>query len=261
LKLGAVPLKSYGVMMMIGFLIGLYRALRAARKKGVDPAAVTDAALYSLLSGVVGARLVFVLLNWPQFRHNLGSLLSVWEGGLSFHGGVLCAVAVVYAYTRIKRIPFLLMADTLAPSLAIAYAFTRIGCFLNGCCYGVETNLPWAMRFPEALGPRHPTQLYAFAANILIYLLLVRAERWGNAGGSYASGPAFRPEAGKRDGFVFAAYLAMYSVYRFLIEILRKGATAEVFAWGLTQAQVVSVVVFLFAAAALWRLRRSKTAG
>jgi len=240
LKLGSIPLRSYGVMMMVGFLVGLYRALHAARRKGIDPAALADAALYSLLSGVVGARLVFVLLNWPDFRHNLGSVFSVWEGGLSFHGGVACAVGVVYLYTHRKRIPFLLLADTLAPSLAIAYGFTRIGCFLNGCCYGVQTHLPWAVKFPGVIAPRHPAQLYAAAASFFIYLLLVRIEKLHKA-----------------DGFVFLAYLAMYSLYRFLIEILRKGATAEVFCWGLTQAQLVSVVVLVGAALALWRLGRS----
>ena len=256
-KLGSIPLRSYGVMMMVGFLVGLYRALRAGRKKGIEPAALTDAALYSLLSGVVGARLVFVLLNWPEFRRNLGSVFSVWEGGLSFHGGVACAVGVVYLYTRRKRISFLLLADTLAPSLAIAYGFTRIGCFLNGCCYGVQTHLPWAVKFPGVIGLRHPTQLYAAAASFFIYLLLVRIEKIHKADGTYASGHICRPEACKNDGLVFAAYLALYSLYRFLIEILRQGATAEVVFWGLTQAQLVSVVVLVAAGLALWRLGRS----
>jgi len=232
-QLGPVPLRAYGVMMMVGFLVGLYRALRAARRRGIEPSHVADAALYSLLAGIVGARVVFVLLNWADFSRDLKSVFSVWEGGLSFHGGVLFGAAVVCAYVRAKRIPFLAMADLLAPSLALGYAFARIGCFLNGCCYGVPCNLPLCVKFPELPGPVHPTQLYAAGAGLLIFLILTRVEK------------AQRPS-----GFVFASYLLLYSMYRFLIEILRKGASAQVWFWGLTEAQVVSLLVF--GVAAIW---------
>lgn len=236
LQLGPIPLRSYGAMMMIGFLIGLYRAVRVARKKGIDPSHVMDAALFSLLSGIVGSRLIFVLLNWGTYRHNLGGVLNVWEGGLSFHGGILFGIGAVYAYVRYRKIPFLQMADLLAPSLAIAYGFTRIGCFLNGCCFGIPTNLPWCVHFPDSAGCVHPTQLYSSAASFLIYVALTRIDKWN-----------------KPQGFAFASYIAMYSVYRFLVEILRKGVTAEVWFWGLTEAQVVSVVMFV---GAMWALRR-----
>jgi phosphatidylglycerol---prolipoprotein diacylglyceryl transferase len=238
-QLGPIPLRSYGVMMMIGFLVGLYRAVRVARKRGIDTSFVADACLYSLLAGIIGARLVFILLNWSEFHGHLGEALSIWQGGLSFHGGVILAIGVVYLFVRAKRLEFMEIADLLAPSLSIAYAFTRIGCFLNGCCYGVPTNLPWGVKFPDLPGPVHPTQLYSSAAGFLIYLALTRVEKWK-----------------KPKGFVFTAYVALYCVYRFLIEILRKGATAEVAAWGLTQAQIASVVIFVVAAVALWKLRR-----
>jgi phosphatidylglycerol---prolipoprotein diacylglyceryl transferase len=237
-QLGPVPLRSYGVMMMIGFLVGLYRAVRVAKRRGIDTSCVVDTCLYALLAGIVGARLVFILLNWSLFRGDLKNVLSIWQGGLSYHGGVILAVGAVYAYCRTKRLSFLAMADLLAPSLAIAYGFTRIGCFLNGCCYGVPTNLPWGVKFPDLPGPVHPTQLYSSAASFLIFFALTRVERWN------------RPS-----GFVFTAYIALYCVYRFLVEILRRGATAEVAAWGLTQAQIVSVGVFVVAVVVLLRMR------
>ncbi|MDO8682296.1 MAG: prolipoprotein diacylglyceryl transferase [Armatimonadota bacterium] len=238
-EIGPLPIRAYGFMMMIGFIIGLYRAVRAAGKRGMDTSYVVDTALYALISGIAGARLFFILLNWPEFKGNLGSILSIWEGGLSFHGGVLFAVAAVYIYARSKRIPFMQIADLLAPSLAIGYAFARIGCFLNGCCYGIQTDLFFGVRFPDLYDLRHPTQLYASAASFLIYLALTRVEKWQ------------MPQ-----GYVFAAYLAMYSVYRFLIEFLRKGATAEVLAFGLTEAQIVSIAIFVVAGIALWRIKR-----
>lgn len=217
----------------------MYRAVRAAKKRGMDAGAVIDVCLYSLLAGIVGSRLVFILLNWAEFRGHMGEILSVWQGGLSFHGGILFAIGAACAYARAKRIPFMMIADLLAPSLALAYAVTRIGCFLNGCCYGVPTNLPWGVRFPvlDDLA-RHPTQLYSAAASFLIYLALVMVERWN-----------------KPRGYVFAAYLALYSVYRFLVENLRKGATADVLAFGLTQAQIASVLILLVAAVALFTMR------
>jgi phosphatidylglycerol---prolipoprotein diacylglyceryl transferase len=241
-QLGPVPLRSYGAMLMVGFLVGLYRAVRVAEKRRLDPSNIVDACLYSLLAGIVGARVVFIMLNWSAFQDDLRDVFSIWQGGLSFHGGVFFAVGAVYAYTRAKRLRFMEMADLLAPSLAIAYGFTRIGCFLNGCCYGVATTLPWGVKFPDLPTPVHPTQLYSSAASFLIFFALTRVEK--------RRGP---------EGYVFAAYVGLYCVYRFLIEILRKGATADVALWGLTQAQIVSVVIFIAAAIILWKLRRSES--
>ena len=242
-QLGPVPFRSYGVMLMIGFLLGLYRAVRAAKRRGMDAAGVVDVCLYSLLAGIVGSRLIFILLNWSEFRGNMGDILSVWQGGLSFHGGILFALGATYAYARAKRIPFMTIADLLAPSVAIGYAVTRIGCFLNGCCYGVPTSVVWGVQFPNVDElARHPTQLYSAAASFLIYLALVRVEK------------AERPR-----GYVFAAYLALYSVYRFSIEFLRKGTTADVLVLGLTQAQIASVVICIGAVFALWRMGRRET--
>lgn len=240
LQLGPIPLRSYGVMMILGFLLGLYRAVRVSKSRGIDSSSVIDVSLYSLLAGIVGARLVFILLNWQSFHRSFGEMFSIWEGGLSFHGGILFAVGVIYFYTRVKEIPFLALADLLAPSLALAYAVARIGCFLNGCCYGTPTGLPWGVSFSVVDDAhRHPTQLYAFLAGLLIFVALTRVEKWR-----------------KPNGYTFFSFLALYSVYRFLIEIIRRGATAEVVSWGLTEAQVVSAVMLTGSVVALWRLGR-----
>jgi phosphatidylglycerol:prolipoprotein diacylglycerol transferase len=151
--------------------------------------------------------------------------------GLSFHGGLIGAVGAAYIYTRIKRIDFLSMLDLCSPGLAIAYGITRIGCFLNGCCYGVPTSLPWAVRFhidggAAVTAPSHPTQIYAMMASFVIFGLLTVVQR-----------------RRRFTGEVFTSYLAMYSIYRFFNEFLRKGVTADVAFAGLTQAQVVSLLV------------------
>lgn len=240
-SIGPIPIRAYGLMLIIGFLLGLIRAVKAGRKRGIDSERVMDAAIVGLVSGVVGSRLVFLLLSWDESSYSFADVFRVWEGGLSFHGGLLFAVAAVAIYLRRVNIPFFKMADLMAPSLAIGYAFTRIGCFLNGCCYGHPTDLPWAISFHDSsLGdfvtaPSHPAQLYAFAANIAIFGLLTRVEKLHRV-----------------RGFVFFAYIALYSIYRFLIEIVRKGATADVALAGLTEAQIVSIVMFAASAVLLY---------
>jgi len=236
LKIFGIPIRSYGFMMVIGFTLGLLRATRVAPKRGINPERVYDLALIVLLSGIIGARVVYILLNLQT--ESFRDFFAVWNGGLSFHGGVVFAVLAAYVYTRRMQLPYWKCADLLAPSVAIGYAFTRIGCFLNGCCYGAPTNLPWGVRFLEQgtlTQPSHPTQIYAFLANIAIFLLLRRLEKLRRA-----------------PGFIFTSYLGLYSIYRFLNEFLRKGYSAQVSLFGLTQAQVVSIAIITVCAVVIF---------
>ena len=234
-----LPIYSYGVMMVVGFAVGIWRARRVSKKRyGIEPERVIDIALVVLVSSVIGARTVYV---WMDPYETWGHFFAVWDGGLSFHGGVVAALAAGYVYTRIAKLPFWSCVDLVVPSAAIGYALTRIGCFLRGCCYGGPTDLPWAVptNHEGLLINAHPTQIYALLAGLLIFFILTRLERMNRA-----------------PGFVFASYLGLYGVYRFLIEILRKGYTAEVWVYGLTHAQVVSIVMVLISAVALHFLYR-----
>ena len=233
-------------MMVVGFALGIWRAVRVSKKRyDIEPDRVYDIALVSLLGGVIGARVVYILLNpgtesWRGF-------FAVWQGGLSFHGGLACAMILGYIYARRAKLSFWNVADMVAPSLAIGYAFTRIGCFLNGCCYGAPTSLPWGVRFYEngrLTPPSHPTQIYAFLANLLILWLLTKLE------------PMRR-----KPGFVFVAYLGLYSVYRFLIEFPRSGYSASQWAFGLTQAQGVSLAVIAVSAILILTVYRKPAKG
>lgn len=230
-------------MMVVGFSLGIWRATRVSESRyGIHKDRVYDLALVLLLGGIIGARAVYIILN--PTTESWGGFPAVWQGGLSFHGGLAFAMVCGLVYTRIAKLPYWKCADLVAPSLAIGYAFTRIGCFLNGCCYGAPTNLPWGVRFAEDgvfTPPSHPTQLYAFAANLLIFWLLTRLER-PSTGHSLSTGSGC---AGRKPGFVFVAYLGLYSTYRFLVEFLRSGYSAEQWAFGLTQAQGVSIAVIL----------------
>jgi phosphatidylglycerol:prolipoprotein diacylglycerol transferase len=244
-KIFGLQIRSYGLMMAVGFALGIWRAARVSGKRyGIDPERVYDLALVVLISGVLGARVVYILLNPATERWR--DFLAVWQGGLSFHGGLALAMLAGYIYVRIAKLAYWTCADLMAPSLALGYAFTRIGCFLNGCCYGCPTSLPWGVRFPNETGgltpPSHPTQLYASAANLLIFWLLTRFERRQH-----------------KPGFIFVSYLGLYSIYRFAIEFLRSGYSAKLWAFGMTQAQGVSVLIFALSAILMLTVYRRRT--
>lgn len=234
-----IPIRSYGFMMVVGFALGIWRLVRIAKKQGINPDYMYDLSLISLASGIIGARLLYILLNLSTI--SFVEFYKVWDGGLSFHGGIVFAIIAVWLYCRFKHLNFLQMADLLSPSLAIGYAFTRIGCFLNGCCYGCPTNLPWGVRFLEdgrMTLSSHPTQIYAFIANIFIFFILTKLEN------------KKLPR-----GFVFVSYLGLYGIYRFLVEFLRAGYSAQTTAFGLTQAQLASLIMTAVSALILIKLK------
>jgi len=154
-------------------------------------------------------------------------VLKIWEGGLSFVGGPLFAFAYLWWFCRKHNLSFLAFADICAPGFALGHAFGRVGCFLGGCCYGRECDLPWAIRFhPNGdiallTPPSHPTQLYASVACLIIFFRLNSSQR--------------RPH---RPGEILLSYLILYGCWRFVEESLRRGATADVFCFGFTHMQV-----------------------
>lgn len=261
IELGPIPIHSYGVMVLIGFLLALWYAMAVARRQSrgvgqtkpdtrrpgpITPEHVFDVGLIALFVSILGARLLYVLLDWNEFKGNPLEVLRIWKGGLSIHGAILFGALTLWWYCRRHNLSFLAFADIGAPSFALGYAIGRIGCFLNGCCYGAACDLPWAVRFLQEghadawTPPSHPTQLYSTAISLLIFLAL---DRWSR-----------RPH---RTGALFLGYLTLYSVYRFCIEHLRKGATAGVIpSLGLTDAQVFSLLSLPILLYLLWRLHR-----
>lgn len=143
-----VTVKSYGLMMVIGFLAAVTVIRLLSRRFTKDPQHITNAALYSLIAGVIGARIFFVVHYFDEFRGDLLGVFAIWRGGLELLGGVLLAIAVILLYIRYHKLPLRHYLDVLAVGLMMALVFGRIGCFLNGCCYGKPTELPWAVRFP-----------------------------------------------------------------------------------------------------------------
>ena len=223
---GVLPIHSYGVMAMIGFLAGLLVARRRAKRVGLSPDNVTDVALWALLSGIVGSRIVYVAQNASWFFDtsrsdwSLLDVLKIWEGGLVYYGGFIGAAVAVVVVTRIRRERLLPVLDVLAPSVALGHAFGRIGCFLRGCCWGMPvTGGAWyGVVFPDnapaydvnsgaspPVGtPVFPVQLVNSFNLFVIFVILSLF---------------FRRRRGV--GQVAGLYVVLYSAHRFGMEFLR----------------------------------------
>jgi len=148
----ALRIYGYGLMLVLGFVLGILLAQWRARRAGESPEFLTHCGVLSLIGGILGSRIAYVIEQWDtQFAHqSLWEVFNVTSGGLIYYGGVIMATAIVLAYLRIKRLPVRRYLDILAPSLMVGLAFGRAGCLLNGCCYGgpCSAETPLAQRFP-----------------------------------------------------------------------------------------------------------------
>jgi phosphatidylglycerol:prolipoprotein diacylglycerol transferase len=151
---------SFGLMMVVGFLTALFLVRCLSRRAGLDPETMSSAALHALIIGTVGARVFFVVHHFDEFRAAPLSTFAIWRGGLEFLGGVVPAVLFLLVYLRRRKLPVRRYLDIMAIGLMAGLTFGRIGCFLNGCCYGKPTDLPWAVRFPYG-SYAYLSQIYA----------------------------------------------------------------------------------------------------
>jgi phosphatidylglycerol:prolipoprotein diacylglycerol transferase len=242
-QFGAFTITWYGIMVVSGFLAGLWTANRRAPLAGLHAEAIQDFGPWLLVGAILGARALYVLTFWrEQFADSpFLEWFAVWRGGLVYYGGLIGAALVTIFYARRKRLGLWRLSDVLAPSIALGSAFGRIGCLMNGCCYGRASSLPWAIHFPEnhQTYPHgvHPTQIYDAILSLGFYAFL-----------------AWLYRRKKFDGQVFTAYLGGYAVLRFAVEFTRGDYPPNQHYLGgwATPAQVVSLLMFL-AALAFWR--------
>jgi phosphatidylglycerol:prolipoprotein diacylglycerol transferase len=243
-----VKLHSYGLLLIVGFLLATWGATLEARRRGYDPNVVLDLALPLLLVCIVACRALYVVLNRAQFS-SPSEWVRIWDGGLSFHGAIVGAIAVIAFYGWRSGLGFWKLADAIVPSVFLGYAFGRLGCFLNGCCYGGPTDLPWATVFRVEGGPAgaftppsHPAQVYSVLLALGLFGVMQKAK----------VSPRFNRFAGQ----MTLLFLALYALERFVIEIFRNGATARTVlgtSW-LTEAQLTSLLG-LFFVALFWGVR------
>jgi phosphatidylglycerol:prolipoprotein diacylglycerol transferase len=186
LKIGPISIRSYGLMLAISFFIGVYYVSRMAKKRNLDLNQVLTMAYILVLAGIVGARLSYVLFHLEEFAGNWTASFNPFHSdrfgiaGLNLYGGIILAVVAAFIYLRIKKLSVLNVFDVFAPTVGLGLMVTRIGCFLNGCCFGTPTDLPWGVSFPEESLPYyvfgsahlHPAQLYSSLYGLLLFLFL-----------------------------------------------------------------------------------------
>ena len=259
-RIGSYEVTSYGVALMIAFAVGIEVARRRARAAGLDEERVIDTCMIILVTSLVGARGLWVATHLAVFQPPRGSWVDavnpfhvggIGLGGLSMLGGVGLATVSSLVFLRSRGMPVLRTADVLAPSGALGEGITRIGCFLNGCCFGVPCQFPWCIRFPGGSGAGqifpdatiHPTQLYASALGFATFAVL-------------SALLARRPP----DGVVFFALLAAIGLERLALELVRYSEASVIWlqlgAAPISSNQVLGAMLALLGAAGLvWRMR------
>jgi phosphatidylglycerol---prolipoprotein diacylglyceryl transferase len=236
--IGSFAVHSYGVMMALAFLAGLWTATLRARREKISGERVADVTLWLMVGAIIGARIVYVTTYWKtEFADQpISEIFMIQHGGLVYYGGLIGATIAGMIYIHWKKMPLWKTADVFAPSIALGSVFGRIGCLLNGCCYGRACSLPWAISFPAdnplhpPTTPVHPTEIYDALLNLVLYVFLA----W-----------LFRRK--KFDGQIFATYLILYAVFRSIVEYFRGDYPPDHvhFTFGLTSAQLVSVPIFI----------------
>ncbi len=249
LSIGSLVVHTYGLMVALGILAGVALAEHLHRKDGGEPGRVMDMALLVVLSGLAGARLLFVLVNMDYYAGHLAEIVMIWKGGLVFYGGLLGGVIGMLFAVRLYRLPLLRTLDAGAAALAMGHAFGRLGCFFAGCCHGCVTTSPLGVVFTNprslatsVLGQRvHPTQLYEFAFLLVLTGVLVWLHRRRRFAGQVA-----------------AVYLIAYAAFRFAVEFLRCDPRGSVTLFGatLSTGQIMSLAIIPPAIVWYWWLSR-----
>jgi phosphatidylglycerol:prolipoprotein diacylglycerol transferase len=179
---------------------------------------------------------MYVVTHWPEYSGNWASVFAVWEGGLTFYGGFIFGTLAAMIYSRKLGIPFWRLSDIAAPGFAIGLGLGRVGCFLNGCCFGKPAELPWAVAFPgqEAAGLAagcrvHPTQIYEALFGFALFGML-----WSIRHKKYF------------DGFKVSLMFLLYGLWRFFTDYFRFYEQSQRWWWGLTNNQWISLAIILF---------------
>jgi len=236
---GAIHLYSYGLCIAAGVLLSVFLMNRRALREGFPRSEeVFDMAFVVLVWGFLGARFFYVIQNLSYYMAEPLKIFAVWEGGLIFYGGAIAAFLGFWLMARKKKWPFWKTLDFLVPYVALTHAFGRIGCFLNGCCYGKVCDLPWAVRFPQLSYAVHPTQLYEALYDLVLFAFLIKREK-----------------RVRFEGEISLLYFLLYGMGRYLIEFLREPG----WMWmGLTSNQWLSVAIMV-TAFIIFKSRQRKT--
>ncbi|HBT88572.1 MULTISPECIES: prolipoprotein diacylglyceryl transferase [Desulfobacter] len=236
LQAGGLKLYTYGLFVALGFITAIWFTKRNAKFYGVPDQMVSDLFFTILFSALAGARILYVLINFNDYRDNLLDIFKIWNGGLVFFGGFIGGALGTIIFLRIKKMDIWKTADVLAPGLALGHSVGRFGCLFAGCCYGKSCTLPIALTFtnPDSLAPLntplHPTQLYMIASNFVLFLILLAIQR-----------------RKRFNGMVFLSYILLYSLFRSIIEFFRGDFRGNFFFDFLSLSQGIGLLISFIA--------------
>jgi phosphatidylglycerol:prolipoprotein diacylglycerol transferase len=254
IDLGFFQLPTYGVLLALGVIAGLWTLKRRADAAGMDGVRLVDFALWLVIWALLGAKLLLVLVELPRYLADPASLIGTIRAGGVFLGGFIAAIIAAVVLLRRYRLAALPTFDVIAPSLALGHSIGRIGCLMAGCCWGGRCDLPWAITYTnpvaaERLGTPlhvalHPFPVYAAMFNFGLYLVLARL---------FARRPA--------PGRVFASYLMLYGIGRFALEFTRGDAVRGFVLGGALSTSQLIALGLLAAGTGLhwWIWRRART--
>jgi phosphatidylglycerol:prolipoprotein diacylglycerol transferase len=244
---GTFELRWYSLTIMLAVAVAVMTTAYLGRKKGIAPGETYSIAMWVVIAGILGARLLHIIDTWEYYAGNPLQILQLQQGGLAIWGALAGGgLAVVYLARR-NHIPLGRLVDAVAPGLLVAQIIGRVGCIINGDAYGGITSLPWAFIYvhPNALIPgnlfalpMHPYPVYEIAWNVLALFIIWRLSRYF-----------------QRDGLVFLSYLSFYSLGRFILTFVRQ---ENVTFWGLQQAQIIALHVIVVSVVAMVYLFRKR---
>lgn len=237
-----IPL--YGIMTMLGYLAALIYCMRKRQTVNISKDDLLDVIFYIVLGAIIGGKLFFIIFNWDEFV--ISSFIEKLRFGFVFFGGFIGAITAGFIAARLKKLPFIKLADFFAPAIPLGHAIGRIGCFCAGCCYGKASHGLLSVKFhnPECLVPAHlhnvglyPTQLMESFGNFILFLILLTVYNKKH-----------------KDGTVIASYVIGYGVIRFIVEFFR-GDDRGSYILGLSPSQFIAAVLIILISAFLIKRR------
>lgn len=232
-NIGNLTVYSYGVMMALGFIAAVIVARQRLSETFRNPDIILDLVLGAVVGGIVGARLFYIVGHWSYYMANKGEILKLNMDGLVFYGGLLLGFTLAVLVGRWRNLRFWEVMDLGGLTVPLALAIGRIGCTLNGCCYGKQTSLPWGITYPATtglVGPRHPTQVYELILDLGLFAFL-----W------------WKRDSWEHDGTSFLLFVMGYATIRFTMEFFREHTLAS----AAPMFQIVSAALFLAAGTVL----------